>query len=68
MNSALRVILPPALRKKLGLLFKSLSTVKGDVSTETKDLLSREFSSDLTQLNQLIGGKVGEWSGERNVS
>ena len=68
LNSALRVILPPALRKKLGLLFKSLSTVKGDVSTETKDLLSREFSSDLTQLNQLIGGKVGEWSGERNVS
>lgn len=68
LNSTLRIILPMFLRKKLGLLFKRFSTVKGDVSTETKALLSREFSNDLTQLNELVGGRVGEWIGERNVS
>ncbi|MEE9335180.1 MAG: sulfotransferase [Granulosicoccaceae bacterium] len=67
LNSALRVIIPPKLRKKLGLLFKSFSTVKGDVSKDTKFLLSRELSSDLDQLNTLIGGRVGEWLGERDV-
>ena len=68
LNSTLRVILPPPVRKKLGFLFKSMSTVKGDVSSETRDLLSREFSTDLVQLNNLIGGRVGKWPGERNVS
>ena len=68
LNSILRVVLPSTLRKKLGFLFKSFSTVKGEVSTETKALLGREFSSDLIQLNELIGGRVGEWLGERHVS
>ncbi len=67
LNSALRVIIPPTLRKKLGLLFKSFSTVKGDVSKETQSLLLQEFSTDLDQLNKLIGGRVGEWVGERDV-
>ena len=67
-NSTLRVILPLSLPKKLGLLFKRFSTVKGEVSTETKAALSGEFSSDLTQLNELIGGRVSEWLGERHVS
>lgn len=67
LNSTLRVILPPGLRKKLGFLLKCLSTVKGDISIETKHLLTREFSSDLIQLNELVGGRVDEWLGERNV-
>ena len=67
LNSALRAIIPPTLRKKLGLLFKSFSTVKGDVSKETQSLLLQEFSTDLDQLNKLIGGRVGEWVGERDV-
>ncbi len=68
LNSTLRVVLPPTVRKKLGSFFKSFSTVKGDVSSETRDSLSREFSSDLTQLNALIGGRVGDWLGQRDVS
>ena len=68
LNTTLRIIIPTPLRKKLGLLFKSLSTVKGDVSTETKKHLSHEFSSDLIQLNELIGGEVSHWLGERSVS
>ena len=68
LNTTLRIIIPTPLRKKLGLLFKSLSTVKGDVSTETKKHLSHEYSSDLIQLNELIGGEVSHWLGERSVS
>lgn len=67
LNSALRVILPLTLRKKLGLLFKKFSTVKGSVSPETKELLAREFSEDLDQLNRMVGGRVGEWLEERHV-
>ena len=68
LNTALRTIIPTSLRKKLGLLFKSVSTVKGEVSSETKALLSHEFSADLTDLNKLIGGRVGDWLGEGSVS
>ena len=68
LNSTLRVVIPPELRKKLGSSFKSLSTVKGDVEAETKILLSREFSGDLIELNDLVGGRVAEWLGEQNVS
>lgn len=68
LNTTLRIVIPTPLRKKLGLLFKSLSTVKGDVSTETKEHLSDEFSADLIQLNELIGGEVSKWLGERSVS
>lgn len=72
LNSILRIVLPPILRKKLGFFLKRFSTVKGEVSAETKDLLSREFSSDLIQLNKLIGGRVngrvGQWLGDQNVS
>ena len=68
LNSMLRVVIPPGLRKKLGSSFKSLSTVKGNVATETKLLLSREFSGDLIKLNELVGGRVGEWLEKRNVS
>lgn len=67
LNSTLRVILPPVLRKKLGFLLKSFSTVKGEVSAETRDRLADEFSNDLLQLDDLIGGRVGEWLGQRNV-
>jgi len=66
-NSALRIIIPPKFRKKIGLLFKSFSTVKGTVSTETKLRLSQEFSTDLVQLNALVGGKVSDWLREKNV-
>lgn len=68
LNSALRMILPPRLRKKLGVLFKNMSTEKGDVSLETKKLLSGEFASDLNQLNKLIGGRVGDWLEKIDVS
>jgi len=67
LNSALRVIIPPGLRKKLGLLFKSFATVKGEVSRETKTLLSREFAADLDQLNKLIGGRDSDWFRDRDV-
>ena len=68
LNTVLRHIIPTSLRKKLGMLLKSVSTVKGDVSDDTKALLFREFYTDLTQLNELIGGRVGDWLGERSVS
>ncbi len=68
LNSTLRVIIPPRLRKKLGLLFKRFSTVKGSVSDETKSLLRQEFSADLDQLNTLTRGRVSDWLGERDVS
>lgn len=67
LNSALRVVIPPTLRKKLGLLFKSATTVKGGVSSETKSLLNSEYSADLHQLNKLVGGRVGEWLRETDV-
>ena len=66
-NSMLRLIVPRRLRKKIGLYFKRISTVKGGVSTETKSLLIRDFSCDLVQLNQLIGGRVGDWLREKDV-
>lgn len=68
LNSMLRGILPTAVRKRLGYLLKSFSTVKGAVSVETRAELSRGFSSDLHQLHELIGGKVSEWLGQENVS
>jgi len=67
LNSALRVILPAGLRKKLGALFKRFSTVKGGVAPETKSQLLEEFSADLQRLNQLMGGRVGVWLEERDV-
>lgn len=67
-NKALRVVIPEGLRKKLGFFLKSISTVKGDVSSETKALLAHEFSTDLTRLNELIGGKVGDWLEDTGVS
>ena len=68
LNSALRVILPEGLRKKLGGLFKRFSTVKGGVSPETKTQLLEEFSADLHRLNDLIDGRVGVWLEKRDVS
>ena len=68
LNSTLRAVMPPGLRKKLGSSFKSLSTVKGNVAAETKLLLSREFSGDLIKLNELVGGRAGEWLEKENVS
>lgn len=68
LNSVLRTILPHKVRKKLGLIFKSFSTVKGGVSADTKAQLSQEFSADLAQLNKLVGGRVGKWIGESDVS
>ena len=67
-NSTLRIVIPPPVRKKLGALFKSISTVKGNVSPETSDRLSHEFSDDLFRLNELLGGRVSHWLGEKNVS
>jgi hypothetical protein len=68
MNSALRVILPAGVRKRLGGLFKRVSTVKGGVSQETKSQLLEEFSADIHRLNDLIGGRVGVWLEKRDVS
>lgn len=68
LNSMLRTILPESLRKKLGALLKSFSTVRGEIAIETRSSLSRDFADDLTQLNNLIGGRVNEWLGQGNVS
>lgn len=68
LNSALRIILPPTVRKRLGFLLKSFSTVKGSVPTETRNRLSDEFSDDLNQLNELLGVRDEGWLGQRNVS
>jgi len=68
LNSTLRIIIPPVLRKKLGALFKSFSTVKGAVSSETKASLSSDFSADLQKLGKLVNGRVHDWLGDRNVS
>jgi hypothetical protein len=67
LNSMLRAVLPTTFRKKLGYLLKSFSTVKGNVSAETRVSLSEGFSSDLIKLNELIGGRVSEWLGQRDV-
>jgi len=68
LNSILRAILPQFIRKRLGQLFKRISTVKGAVSVETKQALSDEFSEDLTLLNDLVDGRVTQWLGDRHVS
>ena len=67
-NSTLRIVIPPPVRKKLGAMFKSVSTVKGNVSAETRESLAREFSDDLSRLNKLIDGRVSHWLGEKNAS
>lgn len=68
LNSTLRTVLPERARKKLGSLFKRFSTVKGDVSEETRDMLLHEFSTDLAQLNTLVDGRVSEWARQSGVS
>lgn len=68
LNSALRTLLPDSARKKLGALFKRFSTVKGEVSEETRELLLREFSTDLAQLNTLVEGRVSDWVRQSSVS
>ncbi len=67
-NSVLRKVMPAGLRKSLGALFKKVTTVKGEVSTDTKERLAQEFESDLLKLNELVGGNVGKWLEQRNVS
>lgn len=68
LNSTLRSLLPEGLRRKMGALFKKFSTVKGGVSAQTREQLLREFSSDLKQLNSLVGGRVSEWMRQNSVS
>jgi len=67
LNSMLRALLPTGLRKTLGALVKRFSTVKGEVSTETKYSLAREFATDLNQLNSLTEGRVGKWLEQSDV-
>ena len=67
-NSLLRRLIPPPLRKKLGAAFKRLTTVKSQLPAETRQNLLLEFSDDLTKLNELVGGNVGNWLKEKNVS
>ena len=67
LNSSLRILLPTPLRKMLGGALKKLTTVKGDVAPETRAFLADEFSEDLARLEELIGGRVGEWSERGHV-
>jgi hypothetical protein len=67
LNSALRTLLPPSLRKKLGGLFKAFSTAKGDMPDETRAALAKEFEDDLTNLRELVGVRVDQWLGARDV-
>ena len=68
LNSLLRTLLPEALRKKLGALLKTFSTSKGEMADDTRGALAHEFKNDLTQLNDLVGGRVNEWLGASDVS
>ena len=68
LNSILRTLLPPSLRKKLGAALKKFSTVKGQVLPETRARLSDEFSNDHAQLKNLLGDKLGGWLGQSDVS
>lgn len=61
LNSILRTLLPSGLRKKLGHFFKSISTVKGEISDETRFALAREFKPDLEELHDLVGDRVYGW-------
>lgn len=67
-NTVLRRLIPPMLRKKLGAGFKSLTTVKNEIPAEFRQKLLLEFTDDLTKLNGLIGGNVGQWLKEKDVS
>jgi len=67
LNSALRTLLPPSLRKRLGGLFKALSTGKGAMPDETRTALAKEFEADLIKLRELVGVRVDEWLGARDV-
>ena len=66
-NSALRRVLPERARKRLGALLKRASTVRGEVSAETRARLSAEFSPDLARLRELLGDGTGGWLGDGNV-
>ena len=68
LNSLLRVVLPTSLRKKLGALLKRFTTVKGEVTAETRQQLQSTFASDITQLNELTGGQVSSWLEPERVS
>jgi|GEM_PF-773961 len=67
LNSLLRSVLPTGLRKRLGTLFKSVSTVRGELSADTRERLAAAFGDDLESLDALVGGRVGEWRGGRDV-
>ena len=68
LNSFLRALLPEVVRKRLGALLKTFSTSKGELADETRQALTLEFQSDLTKLNDLLGGQVNGWLGAGNVS
>lgn len=68
LNSLLRTLLPTSARKKLGALFKAFSTTKGEFSEDTRQALIAGFKTDLTELNDLVGGKVSDWLESSNVS
>lgn len=67
-NSMLRTIMPTKLRKQLGSLLKRYSTEKGEVSLETREHLSSEFSNDLIELEKIVDGKCAIWLGGSSVS
>lgn len=69
LNSVLRTLLPPVVRKKMGEVFKKFSTEKGQMLPETIARLREEFSDDQAQLKKLLGDKsMSAWSGQRDVS
>ncbi len=67
LNSILRTLLPPVLRKRLGELFKSLSTARGEFSDDTRKALHEEFESDLIKLRSIVGDRIDPWLGVRHV-
>lgn len=66
-NTFLRALLPPTVRKRLGEVFKFCTTESGELSMSTRASLYREFEGDLEQLRDLLGSRVEDWRDARDV-
>ena len=68
LNTTLRTLLPPTLRKQLGHILKRASTVRTEVNQDTRSRLAQELAEDLRKLRSLVGPRVGTWLEDTHVS